>query len=57
MKGRVRRSVAALVLALSVSLMASPAAQAAEECRGVVQCWDQRVRECISNLSLPPGRC
>ena len=57
MKNRIGRSVAALVLALSVSLMVSPTAQAAEECRGVVQCWDQRVRECISNLSLPPGRC
>ena len=55
MKKVLRIIVVSMVL-VAGSLMTSPA-QAAPECRGVIQCWDQRVRECISNLTLPPGRC
>ena len=55
MKKVFRIMVVSLVLS-GTSLMASPA-QAAPECRGIVQCWDQRVRECISNLALPPRPC
>ncbi len=60
MKQRITRLIAVAVLALGASTVVAPAAQAAPECRGVsgvVQCWDERVRECIQNLTLPPGRC
>jgi hypothetical protein len=60
-KKKVARSVAAFTLVLGVGTLIAPAAQAAPECRGVssgvVQCWDDRVRECISNLRLPPAPC
>lgn len=57
MSGKSRRVLAALVLSLASLWIAGPTAQAAPECRGVIQCWDERVRECVSNLTLPPGRC
>ena len=60
MKKRVTQSVAAFVLVLGAGSVFAPAAHAAPECRGatgVIQCWDDRVRECISNLSLPPRPC
>ncbi len=56
---KVARTIVGLGLVIAgVSL--APAAQAAPECRGataVIQCWDQRLAECLRNLSLPPGRC
>ena len=57
MKQRITRLIAVAVLALGASAAVAPAAQAAPECKGVIQCWDERVRECIQNLTLPPGRC
>jgi hypothetical protein len=51
------RFVAGFILVLSAGPILAPAAHAAPECRGVIQCLDDRVRECISNLTLPPGRC
>lgn len=57
---RLARTVAAVALVLGAGSVVAPAAQAAPECKGataVIQCWDQRVMECLRNLSLPPGRC
>jgi hypothetical protein len=56
-KKRVARSVAAFVLVLGGGAVFAAPAYAAPECRGIVQCWDDRVRECISTLSLPPRPC
>jgi hypothetical protein len=53
---KVFRSTVLCLVVVSGSLMVSPA-QAAPECRGIVQCWPERVRECISNLALPPRPC
>ena len=58
MKKVVRSTVLGLVV-VAGSIFAAPA-QAAPECQGasgVVQCWPERVRECISNLALPPRPC
>jgi hypothetical protein len=59
-KKRTARAIASFVLVLGGGSLLAPTAHAAPECRGatgIVQCWDERIRECISNLSLPPGRC
>ena len=48
-KKRITRSVAAFAMVVEVGSLLRPA-HAAPECRGVsgvVQCWDERVRECI----------
>lgn len=56
---RFARSVVVFTFVLGAGPLLAPAAHAAPECRGlsVVQCWDERVRECLRNLTLPPGRC
>ena len=54
----VRLTVLSLVLGAG-SLLPSTA-QAAPDCKGasgIVQCWDERIRECVKNLALPPERC
>ena len=59
-KKRIARSVAAFAVVLGSGFVLAPTAHAAPDCKGVsgvVQCWDERVRECISNLSLPPRPC
>ncbi len=59
-KKNVARSVAAFVLVVGGGSVFAPTAHAAPDCRGVsgiVQCWDERVRECVSNLRLPPSPC
>ncbi len=56
---KVVRAVVGLGLVLG-GVSVAPAAQAAPECRGasaVIQCWDQRLAECLRNLSLPATRC
>lgn len=57
---KVARAVVGLSLVLGAGSVVTPAAHAAPECRGVsavIQCWDQRLAECLRNLSLPPVRC
>ena len=59
-KKKMARSVVVFTFVLGAGSLVAPAAQAAPECRGataVIQCWDQRVMECLRNLTLPPGRC
>jgi hypothetical protein len=59
-KKRVARSVAAFILVLGGGSLLTPTAHAAPDCKGasgIVQCWDERIRECISNLRLPPSPC
>jgi hypothetical protein len=60
LKKRVLRFFAVFVLVLGAGPLVAPTAQAAPDCRGatgIVQCWDERVRECISNLRYPPSPC
>ena len=59
-KQRIASLIAVMMLVLGASMVVAPAAQAAPECRGVsgiVQCWPDRVQECISNLRYPPSPC
>jgi hypothetical protein len=56
-KKRMARSVVVFTFVLGAGPLLAPVAHAAPECKGVIQCWDERVRECLRNLTLPPGRC
>jgi hypothetical protein len=59
-KTRIVRVIAIATLILGLSPAFAPAAEAAPECRGatgIVQCWPERVRECVKNLALPPEPC
>lgn len=54
------RFAAVFVMVLGAGSVLAPAAQAAPECRGasaVIQCWDQRVQECLRELRYPLPPC